>query len=487
MESRLSSANYCTVVKGRRTGDILALDVDVVGDPLRPKEAVITASGLSGRPRAIACKTCRVTAGFGVHTWVSLEFRLPRGGDFDAFSFAYNPGWSSVRLVNLVCYDQRLPAQMSVSPPVARKRAAVCEAEDDHDTTSGSHYAGCNFDGEMAGASRGGERAAILVGNGAASSTSGGRLGVSTISPPETTTSTRQRRLSAPGQSLASTTSETQAAGKVQRSVFAEADEAEMETTSAGADSDHPRTTTDSDETSCGAEVRGGDISTSSYDTLLSAIRERDKDHTATRQLQSDKSEHHLRSSSVFATADAEVTASTSTAAPPTPTSHHPDLHCEQTWVDALLKPGAQPRQYVELLHARAQKVGCYAHLEQSAFVERALHAEVGVLLSLLPAMSLRARVPDPRVLRRLVPRLCDELENASHEAVAEKLAEGLLRIVKEYKKDNYALRFAAEEFADLYAMVKRLARSVRLSRMQNGTALKCNDIRDILARDFGT
>ena len=66
MESRLSSANYCTVVKGRRTGDILALDVDVVGDPLRPKEAVITASGLSGRPRAIACKTCRVTAGFGV-------------------------------------------------------------------------------------------------------------------------------------------------------------------------------------------------------------------------------------------------------------------------------------------------------------------------------------------------------------------------------------------------------------------------------------
>ena len=56
----------------------VTLEVDVVGDPDRPKEAVLSVEGdgISSAPRNFACRSCRVTAGFGVHTWVVLEFQV---------------------------------------------------------------------------------------------------------------------------------------------------------------------------------------------------------------------------------------------------------------------------------------------------------------------------------------------------------------------------------------------------------------------------
>ena len=99
---------------------------------------------------------------------------------------------------------------------------------------------------------------------------------------------------------------------------------------------------------------------------------------------------------------------------------------------------------------------------------------------------SLRYFGRNPYVLKLILPRLCDELENSTQDKVAEKLSAEILRIVREFRRDDLILH-AREEFLEVYHLVKRLGRSVKLSRMQGATATRCNDIKDILARDFAT
>ncbi len=120
MESRLNSSNYTTVLKCELKRDTVFVEVDIVGDPMRPRDAILTvlsdAIGLDHSkkpPRCLRCKQCKVTAGFGLHTLASLEFQIPR--DFVPqceIYFTYNPGWSRCRVDRVFNYD-RLPVQKS--------------------------------------------------------------------------------------------------------------------------------------------------------------------------------------------------------------------------------------------------------------------------------------------------------------------------------------------------------------------------------------
>lgn len=110
MESRLNSCNYCTVLKAHRKDGFVTLDVDVIGDPLRPKEAVLTLASSANvkAPRSVSCRHCSVTAGFGVHTWISLQFQIPASAFavYDQVGFAYNPGWSKAVVDKLFAYGE---------------------------------------------------------------------------------------------------------------------------------------------------------------------------------------------------------------------------------------------------------------------------------------------------------------------------------------------------------------------------------------------
>ncbi|CAD7923693.1 unnamed protein product [Amoebophrya sp. A120] len=463
MESRLNGANYCTVVKANRNGNSLSLDVDVVGDPLRPREAVITVMGPNSRARAIACKGCKVTAGFGVHTWVALEFQLPRGSVGDVFSFSYNPGWSSTRLTNVIAYDTpaqqpfntqptRQPfvndtAQPKSTPATAfatgnARRLDNCAASGGSSSSS-SQFADCE---NTATAKAGGEeaRSRLVLGG--------------EISFPETTHRNLRppsfdhdsRRLPEGGTAALGLRRRASdpAAAIFQAGTLAENENMRIPDTTA-----QNTATTSEEETPPTYMQMLEDMSTSN-------VRKMDPtDITNPPHL------HHTQNPYAFGEPQ-----------PPDPSA----------WKAALLT-GTQASQYVGLLQKRLMKLQNYKLLDPNTFVEHCLYADTGTLLSLLPVLSLQKRIPDPRVLRRVLPRLCDELENAAHEAVAEKFAAALLRIVKEYKRLGIIVECGRDEFSGLYALVKRLARSVKLSRMQGPTAMRCNDIRDILARDFGT
>ena len=75
-------------------------------------------------------------------------------------------------------------------------------------------------------------------------------------------------------------------------------------------------------------------------------------------------------------------------------------------------------------------------------------------------------------------------MEQANHEQVAEEFGKSLLRFTKEYKKGGY-FGYARDEFHSLYTHIKRLVRSVKISRMEGRLALYCSDIRDILALEY--
>lgn len=80
--------------------------------------------------------------------------------------------------------------------------------------------------------------------------------------------------------------------------------------------------------------------------------------------------------------------------------------------------------------------------------------------------------------------RLNDELEGPD-EAVTEQIAVHVLRILKEMRRQREAFESCREEFREVYATVRRLARSVKLSRTSGAMPVICSDIRDVLAVEF--
>ncbi|CAD7929914.1 unnamed protein product [Amoebophrya sp. A25] len=419
MESRLNGANYATVTKSQRWGRLLTLDVDVMGDPLRPKEAVVTASGPSKAPRLVSCKACRVTAGFGVHTWVALDFELPRGAhEYENFTFVYNPGWSSTRVVGIISYDsstlgggaatdiQRTAVEknpkpsFSLSPPPRRARERPLRLP------GGTPDFARDF---------------------------GGGLG-------------------APG-----------TAGN-------EKDDEDIRDRDDGdGHNDAPPS------------------SNANYNALLDALSF-SKNVPSDVQKRMEEQSYSLEPSSKSRAADLRRLPHDAESEQNPSTFHTSWTEASSAWEAAFST--SRHRPFIDSLQQRLGKLNAYRALDRGAFVDRLLYADIGVLLTLLPLLSPK-NFAAALLAKSMLPRLCDELERTPQEAIAEKLSAHLLRICREFRR--YGLPLAgpeavgAEEFAALYSLVKRLAKSVRLSRMQGATATRCADIRDLLAIDFGS